>query len=179
MYVNVAVLRETLAHERRVALMPSVTAGLVKVGRETTHAVGAGEAGRLPDESYKDVVFMKDRVQMVADADIVLAVQPPALEVVEAMKEGSVSICFVYAEHQQPLVKRLDGEENHLLRNGASSAHHARPSMDALSSQSALGGYYAVGLGATHLTRVLPKLHRGGGDRARPCLGHGAGSGRA
>jgi H+-translocating NAD(P) transhydrogenase subunit alpha len=31
-------------------------------------------------------------------------------------------------------------------------------SMDALSSQSALAGYYAVQLGATHLRRILPKL---------------------
>jgi NAD(P) transhydrogenase subunit alpha len=31
-------------------------------------------------------------------------------------------------------------------------------SMDALSSQSALAGYYAVQLGATHLRRVLPKI---------------------
>jgi NAD(P) transhydrogenase subunit alpha len=31
-------------------------------------------------------------------------------------------------------------------------------SMDALSSQSALAGYYAVQLGATHLMRVLPKI---------------------
>src|SRR6202040_3098054 len=30
--------------------------------------------------------------------------------------------------------------------------------MDALSSQSALAGYYAVQLGATHLARVLPKI---------------------
>jgi NAD(P) transhydrogenase subunit alpha len=30
--------------------------------------------------------------------------------------------------------------------------------MDALSSQSALAGYYAVQLGATHMNRVLPKL---------------------
>jgi NAD(P) transhydrogenase subunit alpha len=30
--------------------------------------------------------------------------------------------------------------------------------MDALSSQAALAGYYAVELGATHLTRVLPKI---------------------
>jgi len=30
--------------------------------------------------------------------------------------------------------------------------------MDALSSQSALAGYYSVQLGATHLGRVLPKI---------------------
>ncbi len=32
MYINVAVLKETQPHERRVALVPSVTAKLVKLG---------------------------------------------------------------------------------------------------------------------------------------------------
>jgi NAD(P) transhydrogenase subunit alpha len=36
-------------------------------------------------------------------------------------------------------------------------------SMDALSSQSALAGYYSVQLGATHMNRVLPKLTTAGG----------------
>jgi H+-translocating NAD(P) transhydrogenase subunit alpha len=35
--------------------------------------------------------------------------------------------------------------------------------MDALSSQSALAGYYAVQLGATHMNRVLPKITTAGG----------------
>jgi len=35
--------------------------------------------------------------------------------------------------------------------------------MDALSSQSALAGYYAVQLGATHMNRVLPKMTTAGG----------------
>ena len=32
MYVNVAVLKETQPHERRVALVPSVVAKLIKLG---------------------------------------------------------------------------------------------------------------------------------------------------
>lgn len=32
MFVNVAVLKETQSHERRVALVPSVTARLIKLG---------------------------------------------------------------------------------------------------------------------------------------------------
>jgi alanine dehydrogenase len=39
MYFNVAVLKETKPHERRVALVPSVAAKLVKAGREAASAV--------------------------------------------------------------------------------------------------------------------------------------------
>ena len=40
MYVNVAVLKETAPHERRVALVPSVTAGLVKLGAKLQMETG-------------------------------------------------------------------------------------------------------------------------------------------
>jgi len=158
MYVNVAVLRETLAHERRVALVPAVTAGLVKLGAKLHMQCSAGEASGFPDESYKDVAFIKDRAHLVADADVVLAVQPPALELVDAMKEGAILICFVYAEHQPALLKRLVEKKITCFAMERVPRITRAQAMDALSSQAALAGYYAVELGATHLLRVLPKI---------------------
>ena len=158
MYVNVAVLRETLAHESRVALIPASTAELVKLGAKLHMQTSAGEASSFPDESYKDVAFIKDGARLVADADVVLAVQPPALELVEAMKDEAVLICFVYAEHQQPLVKRLLEKKITCFAMERVPRIPRAQSMDALSSQAALAGYYAIQLGATHLTRVLPKI---------------------
>jgi NAD(P) transhydrogenase subunit alpha len=158
MYVNVAVLKETQPHERRVALVPSVVAKLVKLGGKLHMQSGAGDAIKLADSAFKDVAFFTDRKKLVADADVVLAVQPPALEVIDAMKEGAILISFIYADHQPALVKRL------LERKITCFAMETLPritraqSMDALSSQSALAGYYAVELGATHLRRVLPKI---------------------
>jgi len=158
MYVNVAVLKETLRHERRVALMPSVVPKLIKLGAKLHMQSGAGAAIKLVDAAYKDVAIIADRNVLVADADVVLAVQPPALEVIDAMKPGAILISFIYAGHQPALVKRL------LERKITCFAMEMLPritraqSMDALSSQSALAGYYAVQLGATHLGRVLPKI---------------------
>ena len=61
---------------------------------------GAGDAIKLTDAAFKDVAFIDDRKALVADADVVLAVQPPALEVVDAMKEGAILICFIYADER-------------------------------------------------------------------------------
>ncbi len=158
MYIHIAVLKETQPHERRVALVPSVAPKLVKLGGKLLMQAGAGEAVMLADGMYPDVAAMADRRDMLGIADIVLAVQPPALAVIDEMKEGAVLISFVYAEHQKALVKRL------LRRKITCFAMEKIPritraqSMDALSSQSALAGYYAVELGATHLARVLPKI---------------------
>ena len=119
---------------------------------------GAGDAIKLADAAFKDVTFMDDRKELVSDADVVLAVQPPALEVIDAMKEGAILISFIYADKEPALVQRL------LERKITCFAMERVPritraqAMDALSSQSALAGYYAVQLGATHLARILPKI---------------------
>ena len=158
MYVNVAILKETQPHERRVALVPSVAPKLIKLGAKLHMQIGAGAAIKLADAAFKDVTFIADRKELVADADVVLAVQPPALEVIDAMKEGAILISFIYASHQPELVKRL------LTKRITCFAMEMLPritraqAMDALSTQSALAGYYAVGLGVTHLGRVLPKI---------------------
>jgi NAD(P) transhydrogenase subunit alpha len=158
MYVNVAVLKETLPHERRVALVPSVVPKLTRLGAKLHLQAGAGLGAQLADAAYHDVAIMADRIAMVRDADVVLAVQPPALEVIDAMKPGAILVCFVYAENQHELVKRL------LERRITCFAMERIPrisraqSMDALSSQSALAGYYAVALGMTTMTGVLPKI---------------------
>jgi len=158
MYVNVAVLKETEPHERRVALVPSITAGLVKLGARLHMQTGAGDASSFPDEAYKDVAFVAGRAELLADADVVLAVQPPALDAIDAMKEGAILICFVYAGHAHPLVKRMLEKKITCFAMERIPRITRAQSMDALSSQSALAGYYAVELGATHLSRVLPKI---------------------
>ena len=48
MYVNIAVLKETQPHERRVALVPSVVAKLTKLGGRLHMQSGAGNAIHLP-----------------------------------------------------------------------------------------------------------------------------------
>ena len=158
MYVNVAVLKETQPHERRVALVPSVVPKLIKLGAKLHMQNGAGDAIKLADAAFKDVVFIADRKQLVADADLVLAVQPPALDVIDAMKEGAILICFIYANHQSALLKRLLEKKITCFAMEMLPRITRAQSMDALSSQSALAGYYAVQLGATHLRRILPKL---------------------
>jgi H+-translocating NAD(P) transhydrogenase subunit alpha len=158
MYVNVAVLKETHPHERRVALVPAVAAKLMKLGAKIHMQVGAGDAIKLADAAFKDVAFIADRGKLVADADVVLAVQPPALEVVSAMKEGAILVSFIYANKEPALVKRLLEKKITCFAMERVPRITRAQAMDALSSQSALAGYYAVLLGGTHLGRILPKL---------------------
>ncbi len=158
MYVNIAVLKETQPHEKRVALVPTVAPQLIKLGARLQMQAGAGDASSMPREMYKDVEFIARRPQLVADADVVLAVQPPPLEVVEGMKEGSVLISFIYAGNEHALVKKLLEKKITCFAMERIPRISRAQSMDALSSQAAIAGYYAVGLGVTHLARILPKI---------------------
>ena len=164
MYINVAVLTETRAHERRVALVPSVVQKLVKLGARLHMQPGAGAAIHLDDAAFGNVAFIADRTALVKDADVVLAVQPPALEVVNAMKEGAILVSFVYAHNEPALLKRLLEKKITCFAMERVPRITRAQSMDALSSQSALAGYYAVQLGSTHLARVVPKITSAAGS---------------
>ena len=158
MYVNVAVLKETQLHERRVALMPSVAAHLIKLGAKLHMQTGAGASIQVADEDYKNVAVSDDRHALLKDADVVLAVNAPALDDIDAMKEGAILISFVYHHKNPLLVQRLLDRKITCFAMERIPRITRAQSMDALSSQSALAGYYAVQLGATHLARILPKI---------------------
>jgi NAD(P) transhydrogenase subunit alpha len=158
MYVKVAILKETRAYEKRVALVPSVVAQLIKLGAQIQMQSGAGNSVGFPDALYKDVKFIADRKDLVRDADVVLCVQPPALEVVSAMKTGAILISFIYANKDPALVKHLLEKEITCFAMELIPRITRAQAMDALSSQSALAGYYSIQLGATHLARIIPKI---------------------
>ena len=86
MPVKIAVLKETRANERRVALVPAVADKLVKLGAELHMQSSAGDAVKLPDSAFKTVSFAANPQGLVSDADIVLSVQPPSVETVGASK---------------------------------------------------------------------------------------------
>jgi NAD(P) transhydrogenase subunit alpha len=158
MYVNVAILKETQPHERRVALVPSVAVRLTKLGARLRMQPGAGAAVKIADAAYEGVAFDADLHALLGDADVVLAVQPPSPEVIDAMREGAVLICFIYEHKEAALVQRLLDRKITCFAMEMVPRISRAQAMDALSSQSALAGYYAVQLGATHLPRILPKL---------------------
>jgi NAD(P) transhydrogenase subunit alpha len=158
MYVNVAILKETQPNERRVALVPSVAVRLTKLGARLRMQSGAGTAVKIADAAYPDVAFSADVGPLLRGADVVLAVQPPALEVIDAMQEGAILICFIYEHNQPALVQRLLDRKITCFAMEMVPRISRAQAMDALSSQSALAGYYAVQLGATHLGRILPKI---------------------
>jgi H+-translocating NAD(P) transhydrogenase subunit alpha len=156
MAFKIAVLKETRANEKRVALVPVVADKLAKLGGSITLQSGAGAAVKLPDAAYKNISTAANPKGLVSDADVVLSVQPPSLEVVEAMKEGAVLISFVYAHKEIALVKALRDKKITCFAMELVPRITRAQAMDALSSQAALAGYYGALLGATSIARMMP-----------------------
>jgi NAD(P) transhydrogenase subunit alpha len=158
MPVKIAVLKETRPHERRVALVPAVADKLAKLGAQLHLQAGAGLAVKLADAAYKNVTLHADPIEMVRDADIVLSVQPPEPAVVRAMREGAILISFVYAHKEAELTRLLRDRKITCFAMELVPRITRAQAMDALSSQAALAGYYAVLLGATSIARMLPMM---------------------
>ena len=158
MPVQLAVLKDTRAHEKRVALVPAVADKLAKLGLTVSLQSGAGDAVKLPDAAFKGVHPIANPQGMVGDADIVCAVNAPSLEVVDAMKEGSILLSFIYAHKEVELVKRLRDKKITCFAMELVPRITRAQAMDALSSQAALAGYYAALMGATQIARILPMM---------------------
>lgn len=176
MPVKIAVLKETRPNERRVAMVPQVVDKLVKLGADIHMQSGAGDAVKLADAAFKNVRFTPDANALVRDADVVLAVQPPSLDVARAMKEGAILISFVYAHKEVELVKLLRDRKITCFAMELVPRITRAQAMDALSSQAALAGYFAVLLGATNLARMVPMMTTAVGSiRPQKCLVMGLG----
>jgi NAD(P) transhydrogenase subunit alpha len=156
MAVKIAVLKETRANEKRVALVPAVAEKLIKLGAEISMQTGAGLSVKLADAAYKDVNFVANPQGLVSDADVVLSVQPPTADIVNAMKDGSVLLSFVYAHKEPDLVKLMRDKKITCFAMELVPRITRAQSMDALSSQAALAGYYGALLGATSIARMMP-----------------------
>jgi len=158
MPVKIAVLKETRPNERRVAMVPAVADKLAKLGAEIHMQSGAGDAVKLPDGAFKGVTFETDPQRLVADADVVVSVQPPSLEIAGAMRAGAILISFIYAHKEVELTRLLRDRKITTFAMELVPRISRAQAMDALSSQAALAGYYAALMGATNLARILPMM---------------------
>ena len=158
MSIRIACLKETRPHERRVAVVPGVLARLAKLGAVVRLENGAGLAASFPDDAYADVQILPDAAATVAEADIVLAVAPPSVELVRAMRPGTVVASFVHPQKEPGLTEALEAGGITCFAMERVPRISRAQSLDALSSQAALSGYYAPILGATRLPRILPMM---------------------
>jgi NAD(P) transhydrogenase subunit alpha len=157
--MQIGVPKESVAGERRVALVPEVVRKLTGQGHEVVVERGAGAAAMIPDDQFAAAgATLADDAGAVFGSDVVLGVAPPTAEEIAQLKSGSVVIGFL-----APLTN-ADGVRALAAAGVTSFAMEAVPrisraqSMDALSSQANISGYRAALIGAQELGRFYPML---------------------
>ncbi len=157
MSVTVGVLRESQAGETRVAVVPEIATKLKALGARVLIERGAGLRAHFPDASYTDAE-LADANTVTPQTNVLLTVQPPPLEVVEALREGSVVVGYLQPYARADLVRTLQRRQITSFAMELVPRISRAQSMDALSSQASVAGYRAALIAASTLERFLPML---------------------
>jgi NAD(P) transhydrogenase subunit alpha len=158
MSVTVGALQERASGEARVSLVPEIAGKLSAAGARPLLERGAGVNAQFPDQLYTQVEWAASAGEVLAQADVLLTVQPPTLEQIAALRAGTVVIGFMQAHARDAEVRALrDAQITSFAMELVPRISRAQ-SMDALSSQAAIAGYKAVLIAADTLDRFMPML---------------------
>jgi H+-translocating NAD(P) transhydrogenase subunit alpha len=149
--VRIAVARESLAGETRVALVPERIAPLLTAGASVAVQPGAGRAALYPDDAYAAAGASLEE-ECLGSADLVLSVQPvPG----DQLLEGAITVSFFPVADLDAVAERQRRQVTTLAMELVPRISRAQ-SMDALSSQSLVAGYRAAVVAASRLRQFFP-----------------------
>lgn len=158
MAIKVAVVKETADGENRVAIDPGLLPKLSKLGIELVMEKGAGVKAHFPDELYQDVTWVDSAKAAFEQAQIILKVQKPTLDEVQAMPSGTILISFLDPYREPELVKALQDQKITSIAMELIPRISRAQSMDALSSQAGINGYKCVLMAAMATPGFFPML---------------------
>ena len=164
--MKVGVPKESLAGERRVAIVPETARGLVKGGIQVLVEAGAGASAFFSDAAYIDAGANVTDAATAFAGDAVLKVQPPTPDEVDQLREGAVLISFLQPASSADVVAALAKRTVSAFSLDLVPRISRAQSMDALSSQAGIAGYKAVLLAANHLPKFFPLLMTAAGTVA-------------
>ena len=160
------VITETLAGERRVALVPSVVPALAKIGVSVLVQQGAGAAAGFTDAAFaeKGAEIVPSASDVVAKADLLLRVRvspegtDAARQDLALLRPGLAVIAFLDPLNEPGLARSLAAKNVTAFSMELMPRITRAQSMDALSSMATIAGYKAVLLAASTLPRMFPMM---------------------
>ena len=166
--MKVAVPKERLPEETRVAATPDSVRKLVALGASVSVESSAGARSGIADDDYRasGAEIARELPVLVDGADVVLVVNRPPPDAVRHLGAGSVLIGML-APYRDP-----EGIDALAARGVTAFTMELMPrisraqSMDVLSSQSNLAGYKAVVDAAAEFHRAMPMMMTAAGTIA-------------
>lgn len=156
--MKIAVPKETLAGERRVALVPESCKKLTGKGIQVAVETGAGDSSFFPDDAYRSAgaTIETDPAMLLAGADFVTTVQPPRPSQVAHLRDGAYLLGSLLP------IKNLDSVRALAERKVTSFSTDLIPrttraqAMDTLSAMANIAGYKGVLIAANEHCKYFP-----------------------
>ena len=158
--MKIAVLKEKLPGEARVALMPDSVKKLVASKVSVSVESGAGLGAASSDDDYREAgaEISINTKETLAGTDVLVTVNRPSDEVFAELRKGAVVLGFLRPlDEPQALAPALTAGLTTFAMELVPRITRAQ-SMDALSSMATVAGYKAVVLAAASIPRMFPML---------------------
>lgn len=162
MAMNIVIVKERLAGEKRVAATPDTVKKLVAAGQAVHVEPDAGAGSSIPDAAYQAAGATLSAP--LENADLLLCVNAPDAAQLQALKPGAMVLGMLDPFHFNAVpytAKKLTAFALEKLPRISRAQ-----SMDVLSSQSNLAGYRAVIEAVAHFGKAVPMMMTAAGTVA-------------
>jgi H+-translocating NAD(P) transhydrogenase subunit alpha len=156
--MRIAVPREIKSGEKRVALVPDIISKLTKAGLEVVIETGAGVAAQYSDKQFSDAGAQVKSTDVLADADVVLSVQPLNPAQMKTLKKGAITISFLSPTGSTDSIEAAISAGVTAISLEMVPRISRAQSMDALTSQALCAGYKASLVAAELSPKFFPLL---------------------
>ncbi|MBI3855492.1 MAG: Re/Si-specific NAD(P)(+) transhydrogenase subunit alpha [Planctomycetes bacterium] len=158
--MKIGIPKETAPGERRVALIPETVKKLAAKKIETVIETGAGAASSFSDAEYQaaGAQVASSLEDLVSKTDVIVKVVRPGDAEIAKLKEGTALVCLQYPLSSPDFVKATAAKKLMTIALDMIPRTSLAQSMDVLSSQANLAGYWAVVAAATRLPKIFPML---------------------
>jgi NAD(P) transhydrogenase subunit alpha len=177
--MKIAIVRERADGETRVAATPETVTKLIALGATVSIERGAGAMARFPDAEYEKAgAALGSAADVVKDADILLTVRRPQVEVLIGAKAGALVIGSMDPYGSEGEIESLGRAGFTVVAMEFMPRITRAQVMDILSSQANLAGYQAVLDAAVAFDRAMPMMMTAAGT-VRPAKAFVMGAGVA
>ncbi|MGB5529650.1 MAG: Re/Si-specific NAD(P)(+) transhydrogenase subunit alpha [Ignavibacteriaceae bacterium] len=161
----IAVPKEILPGENRVACVPDVASKLIKSGFQVNVEKDAGLNAGYTNEMYEKAgAKIVNLNELYSLADVVIKVQRPLDNPVagknelDLIKEGTILITFLYPLNYPELAQKCAAKKINVISMDMIPRTTLAQKMDALSSQANIAGYKSVVMCADTLGKIFPLM---------------------
>src|SRR3989441_5906505 len=168
--MKVAVLKEMVAGEKRVAAVPPTVEKMVAAGMEVFVQEGAGVASGFADADYRAAGAKPETspAALLESGDVLLKVQRPSAQELDSIPESVAVVAYsLQSRGDAELAERLMRRRISALSLDLLPRIARAQSMDVLSSMANIAGYKSVLIAANALGKFFPMLMTAAGTVLR------------